>query len=75
MSIEQLVRMANDIGQFFAAESVHSEAVAGIASHIKRSWDPRMRRQILTHLQQGGEGLDAVVREALAALEPPPPAS
>jgi formate dehydrogenase subunit delta len=69
MSVERLVQMANDIGHFFAAEPQRSEAVAGIANHIRRFWDPRMRRQILAHLQEGGEGLEELPREAVASLK------
>ena len=71
MSVESLVRMANDIGHFFAAEPKRSDAVAGIAGHIRRFWDPRMRRQIAGHLAAGGEGLDELAREAIASLPPP----
>ena len=69
MSAERLVQMANDIGHFFAAESQRAEAIAGIANHIQRFWDPRMRRQILAHLQAGGEGLEELPREAVASLK------
>ena len=69
MSAERLVQMANDIGHFFAAEPQRADAVAGIAGHIQRFWDPRMRRQILAHLQAGGEGLDDLPREAVASLK------
>lgn len=74
MNIERLVQMANDIGQFFAAEPRHADAVAGIAAHIQRYWDPRMRRQILAHLQGGGAGLDPLVREAIGRVTAPPAA-
>jgi formate dehydrogenase subunit delta len=70
MSAERLVQMANDIGHFFAAEPKRADAVAGIASHIQRFWDPRMRRQILAHLQAGGVGLEDLPREAVASLKP-----
>ena len=69
MSVEHLVQMANDIGHFFAAEAQRADAIAGIASHIKRYWDPRMRRQILAHLQSGGEGLEELPRAAVATLK------
>ncbi|HMI36823.1 MAG TPA: formate dehydrogenase subunit delta [Steroidobacteraceae bacterium] len=71
MSVESLVRMANDIGHFFAAEPKRADAIAGIANHIRRFWDPRMRRQIAGHLAAGGEGLDELAREAIASLPPP----
>jgi formate dehydrogenase subunit delta len=70
MSVERLVQMANDIGHFFAAEPQRSDAIAGIANHIQRFWDPRMRRQILAHLQAGGEGLEELPRAAVASLKP-----
>ena len=68
MSVESLVRMANDIGHFFAAEPNRADAIAGIANHISKFWDPRMRRQIAGHLASGGEGLDELAREAIASL-------
>jgi len=70
MSTEHLVQMANDIGHFFAAEPQRADAIAGIANHIQRFWDPRMRRQILAHLQAGGEGLEELPRAAVASLKP-----
>jgi formate dehydrogenase subunit delta len=71
MSIEHLVDMANDIGHFFASESTHEAAVAGIANHLQRYWDHRMLRQIVVHLKNGGEGLEELPREAVARLEVP----
>ena len=69
MSVEHLVHMANDIGHFFAAEPKRADAIAGIAGHMQRFWDPRMKRQILAHLQAGGEGLEELPREAVASLK------
>jgi formate dehydrogenase subunit delta len=69
MSVEHLVQMANDIGHFFAAEPKRADAITGIATHIQRFWDPRMRRQILAHLQAGGAGLEDLPREAVATLK------
>jgi len=71
MSIEQLVKMANDIGDFFRAEPERADAVAGIANHLQRFWDPRMRRAIMNYASAGGEGLDDLVREAVARLKVP----
>lgn len=69
MSIEHLVDMANDIGHFFGSEPQRADAIAGIANHMQRFWDPRMLRQIAVHLKNGGEGLDELPREAIARLE------
>jgi formate dehydrogenase subunit delta len=71
MSVEHLVQMANDIGHFFAAEPRREDAIAGIANHIEKFWDPRMRRQMETHLINGGEGLEELVREAVTRLSSP----
>lgn len=68
MDIDNLVRMANRIGDFFAAMPDAQEARAGIAGHLQRFWDPRMRREIVAHVdERGGAGLDPIVREAIAA--------
>ena len=60
--------MANDIGAFFNAEPDKAEAAKSIASHLRRFWDPRMRRQIVAHYREGGAGLDDVVRSAVRLL-------
>ncbi len=69
MSAASLVKMANDIGDYFASEPDHAAAVAAIATHIRRYWDPRMRRQIVAHLAAGGAGLDDLARDAVAQLD------
>jgi formate dehydrogenase subunit delta len=68
MRVERLVAMANDIGAFFRAEPDPTEAAKGVASHMQRFWDPRMRRQIVAHLKSGGAGLDEPARSAVALL-------
>jgi formate dehydrogenase subunit delta len=70
--------MANQIGSFHESLPDHAQAVKGTASHIRRFWDPRMRRAIFDHLDHHkGEGLSPLVLEALnnhrAELTPPPP--
>jgi formate dehydrogenase subunit delta len=66
-SPERLVYMANQIGKFFHSQG-RDKAVPGIAEHIRKFWDPRMRKTILAHLDAGGAGLDPEVRDAVAAL-------
>lgn len=68
MNVEQLVHMANQIGAFFAAEPQREDAVAGVVSHLKRFWEPRMRKQIIAHAQAGGAGLDEIVKDAVQRL-------
>ena len=68
MNIEHLVRMANDIGNFFKAEPDHADAVAGVAHHLKRFWDPRMRKEIVAYVDGSGAELMDLVREAVLKL-------
>ena len=63
----KLVMMANQIGKFFASQREEIR-VPGIAEHIKKFWEPRMRNQIFAHLDTGGEGLDPLVKRALETL-------
>jgi formate dehydrogenase subunit delta len=71
MSPEKLVYMANQIGKFFAHEG-EAQAVASTADHLKKFWDPRMRREIVAHLAAGGAGLDPVPRQAIGYLAADP---
>jgi len=68
MHADSLVRMANDIGAFFASEPDKHEAARAVLTHIKRYWDPRMRTQIVAHYAEGAQGLEGHVREAIALL-------
>jgi formate dehydrogenase subunit delta len=68
MHIEQLVTMANDIAAFFHGAADRNEAAASVATHLRRYWDPRMRKQIIEHQRAGGEGLAELAREAVAML-------
>jgi formate dehydrogenase subunit delta len=69
MKIERLIKMANDIGDFFNAESNKEIAAEGIKKHILRSWDPRMRREIVAYCQQDGSELSELARAAVSRLE------
>jgi formate dehydrogenase subunit delta len=64
-SSDLLVRMANDIGNFFHGEPVREEAIAGIANHIVKFWTKRMRARLVAH---GESGLDDLPREAMHRL-------
>jgi formate dehydrogenase subunit delta len=48
--VDKLVYMANQIATFFASYK-EDEAIAAIADHIDKFWDPRMRRQITAFLR------------------------
>ena len=69
MRIDRLVAMANDIGAFFEADADRPQAAQHVATHLKRFWNPRMRRQIVAHYSsRGGEGLHDVARSGVALL-------
>lgn len=69
MDIQHLVKMANQIGSFFAAYPDSELAKQEIAGHVKRFWDPRMRAAIRGHLENSGvHGLSPLVAAALRDL-------
>jgi len=75
MTAENLIHMANRIGQFFAAMPDRDEALREIAQHLRKFWAPSMRQALLSHLEQAGDaGLLDIVRDALhqhrASLQP-----
>ena len=75
MDLDNLVLMANRIGSFFEAQPDRDEALAGIADHVKKFWEPRMRAQILAALGTGADAaMSDIVRAALtrhrALLQP-----
>ena len=67
---DKLIRMANQIATFFMSqpEEVRAE---GVATHINKFWEPRMRRQFFEHLDRGGEGLLPLVLEASVLIRRP----
>jgi formate dehydrogenase subunit delta len=71
MNIDLLIKMTNEIGDFFAgADSKDPEAAArDVANHLKRYWDPRMRVQMLKYYEErGGAGLTDLGKRAVALL-------
>jgi formate dehydrogenase subunit delta len=68
MDAAKLVMMANQIGRFFAGQR-GTDPVVGIADHLEKFWEPRMRAAIIAHLAAGGTGLDGPVRDAVGRLD------
>jgi formate dehydrogenase subunit delta len=64
----RLIHDANEIAKYFAAYP-HEEALAGIADHIKKFWDPRMRKELQAMLAASEPALHALVREAGSRLK------
>jgi formate dehydrogenase subunit delta len=71
MDPARLIAMANQIGRFFHAQG-DAAAVDGVEDHLRRFWDPRMRREIVAVFDAGGAGLNPNVREAVARLKRSP---
>ncbi len=66
MNAQKLVKMANEIAAFFASEPDEVARLSGVAGHLRRFWDPRMRRELLRHLEEHrGEGLSELARSAI----------
>lgn len=68
MDNQNLIDMANRIGDFFDSMPDREEALDGIADHIRRFWEPRMRRALLATLDEpdaNGVEMSGIVREAL----------
>jgi formate dehydrogenase subunit delta len=67
-SPDRLIHMANQIGSFFKSQGP-GKVTPGVADHIKKFWDPRMRSKIEAHVDAGGAGLDPEVRDAIELLK------
>lgn len=75
MNIDNLVQMANAIGLFFESMPDRDEAIDGVANHLRRYWEPRMRRQLLEAADRTGTPvlhplLSAAIRERRGWLLP-----
>jgi len=66
--LDKLARMANQIGDFYAAMP-ESEAAAGAASHLRQFWTPKMIRELLAFAETGRAGLNPTAAHAIAALK------
>jgi formate dehydrogenase subunit delta len=75
MNLDLLIKMANEISAYFASEADAEQAARDVAAHLKRYWEPRMRRQIIAYFRErGGGGLTELALRAVAVLaaESPP---
>lgn len=69
MNIDLLIKMTNEISAYFAAEPDTEQAARDVAGHLKRFWEPRMRRQIITYYEQRqGAGLSDLALRGVALL-------
>ena len=69
MNIDLLIKMANEIGDFFAGASPPGQAAKDVATHLRRFWEPRMRQQMLAYYEQRqGAGLSDLGKSAVGLL-------
>jgi len=62
MDIGNLIRMTNSIGDFFEAMPDRQEALDGAATHLQKSWEPRMRIILLDFLARHPDGQHDTIR-------------
>lgn len=66
MEVDKLIKMANQIGDFFEANPDVEEAKQEIASHLKKFWNSIMLKTLVAHVQQHqGQGLHPKVVAAI----------
>ncbi|TMS57690.1 formate dehydrogenase [Imbroritus primus] len=69
MDLASLVKMANQIGGYFEIYPDKEYATQEVSSHIKRSWDPRMRATIQQRLAEAEAlGLTPLAAAAIRRL-------
>ena len=69
MNIDLLIKMANQITDFWESEAGHDVAVKEVATHLRRYWEPRMRAQMITYYhERQGSGLNDVAKAAVGVL-------
>jgi len=67
-TIPPYVRLANEIAAQFAHRPP-TEAATAIATHLKATWDPRMKKALIAHVQSGAEDLDPLAALAAEQLQ------
>jgi len=71
MSPDKLVHMANQIAAYFRTQP-HDPADKNFADHINKFWEPRMRAQLLSIMdEEGGRGLDEIALKAKPLIRKP----
>ena len=67
MDEHNLIEMVNRIGEFFDSMPDREEALDSIADHVRRFWEPRMRRVLLASLDKPSavEQMHEIVHAAL----------
>jgi len=67
MDADSLVRMANQIADFFTPYS-EEEAITGVETHIRSFWEPRMQRELVALAAHDPAPLSPHVQAAVKRL-------
>ncbi|MBC7489748.1 MAG: formate dehydrogenase subunit delta [Glaciimonas sp.] len=68
MNVENLIKMANQIGSFFETMPDRPQAMTDFSMHIKRFWAPPMRNELLKYVEREEENeLKGIVRDSIRA--------
>jgi formate dehydrogenase subunit delta len=65
---DKIVKMANDIANFYHTDPNRDHAVAGMVSHISRFWARRMREKLVQHAKDSDSGLSELSLAAATRL-------
>ncbi len=68
MQTEQLIKMANQIGDFYEPYPDENQVKQGIAGHLNKFWALQMRQQLAEHVKNtNGSGLHQKVAAAITS--------
>lgn len=66
MSTANLIKMANQIAQYFASQPDQEQAVLSVRNHLQLFWAPSMRRELLEwQTEHKGAELHPLVQAAV----------
>ncbi|EPL04485.1 formate dehydrogenase subunit delta [Pseudomonas sp. TH05] len=67
MSTANLIKMANQIAQYFANEPDQQQAMLSVRNHLKMFWTPGMRKDLLAwQTEHQGAQLHPLVQTAVS---------
>ncbi|MEX3775659.1 formate dehydrogenase subunit delta [Pseudomonas sp. MYb118] len=67
MSTSNLIKMANQIAQYFANEPDQQQAVLSVRNHLQMFWTPGMRKELLAwQTEHQGAELHPLVQTAVS---------
>jgi formate dehydrogenase subunit delta len=67
MSTDNLIKMVNQIAQYFASEPDPQLAVLGVRNHLQMYWTPGMRKELLAwQMEHQGADLHPLAQAAVS---------